>query len=121
MTITLKTLEKQKNGQKGINKGCSEYMILCAKNHFWKSKMHDNFGTEPLLPYYFGNMQPWKAHSKKTWKELNSKIKKENDSFLKRWEWNYQNRTLCKTEMAGDDRDDSSAQVWHHGIWRGQG
>ena len=21
---------------------------------FWKSKMHDNFGTEQLLPYYFG-------------------------------------------------------------------
>ena len=32
--ITLKTFEIQKNGQKGRNKSCSEYMILRGKNHF---------------------------------------------------------------------------------------
>ena len=37
--------------------------------------------------------------------------RKKNKSFQKRWKQNYQNQTLCKTEMAGDDRDDSSAQV----------
>jgi len=60
VAITLKNLEKQKNGQKGMNKSCSEYMISWAKFFFWKSKMRDNFGMEPLIPYYFAQSKNWK-------------------------------------------------------------
>ena len=46
---TVKKIDRQKNGQKGRNKSCSEYMILWGKNKFWKSKIRDNLGTDPLL------------------------------------------------------------------------
>ena len=46
--ITIKIFKIQRNGQKGTNKSCSEYLNLYIKFHFWNIKIRDNFGTEPL-------------------------------------------------------------------------
>ena len=38
MTITYKTFDRQKNGQKAFDKSCSDHLILCMKSLFWNKK-----------------------------------------------------------------------------------